>query len=255
VRVSLEPLAATPAEDAVRLSGEAGPLGSLWSSVLDWRCQGQLLRLQALAAEPISLPAPEASEPASGAIARLQQALFGSGGLLVLRNPAAAFGAERIALASGVRLFAIGDPADELCWDAALTLGQPVYGLRGVISCTVSSAHPAAVVSALAYGNFCCEEGLRLERLEEDRSGVRLAARQPFTAAVIVRGGFEAARLQGAEVRWEDQGNEGYVRVVARSAGGACWTQPRFVAPRRPGAPAAPAGGGAGGHGGGHGGG
>jgi hypothetical protein len=250
VRVTLEPLAATPADDTVCIAGPAGALGNLWTSVLEWRCQEQLLQLQALAAEPISLPAHEPSEPAVGAIARLQQALCGSGGLLVLRNPAAAFGAERIALASGVRLFAIGAPADELCWDAALSLSQPVYGLRGVISCTVGSAHPAAVISALAYGNFCCEEGLRLERLEEDQVGVRLAAGHAFAAAVIVRGGFEAARLAGTEVRWDDHGNEGYVRVVARSTTGACWTQPRFVAPRQPGRAA-----GHGGQGGGHGGG
>ncbi len=255
MRVTLEPLAACPGDGNVRISGPDGPLGTLWTSVLEWRSQGQLLRLQALAAEPIALPAPEESEPAGGAIARLHQALFGSGGLLVLRNPAAAFGPERIALASGVRLFAVQEAADEACWDAALSLGQPVYGVRGVVSCAVSSAHPAAVIAALAYGNFCCEEGLSLERLEEDHGGVRLAARQPFAAAVIVRGGFEAARLEGAEVRWDDQGNEGYVRVVARAASGACWTQPRFVGPRPAGAAAgqraAPGAGPGGGHGGG----
>jgi hypothetical protein len=255
VRVTLEPLSATPADDTVRIAGPAGPLGVLWTSVLAWRCQGQLLQLQLLAAEPVALPAYEASEPASGALARLQQALLRHGGLLVLRNPAAAFSPERIALASGVRLFAVADPADEACWDAALSLGQPVYGLRGVISCSVATAHPAAVISALAYGNFCCEEGLTLERLEEDRSGVRLAARLPIAAAVIVRGGFEAARLQGAEVRWDDQGNEGYVRVVARATGGCCWTQPRFIAPRQPGAAAGLGQGPAGGQGSGHGGG
>jgi len=255
VRVTLEPLAATPADHAVRVDGPLGALGSLWTAVLEWRCQEQLLLLQVLAAEPLALPACESSEPAGGAIARLQQALFGHGGLLLLRNPAASFGAERIALASGVRLFAITAPADEACWDAALSLAQPVYGLRGVIACSVASFRPTAVISALAYGNFCCEEGLSLERLEEDRSGVRLAADHAFAATVIVRGGFEAARLQGAEVRWEDQGNEGYVRVVVRSPSGACWTQPRFIAPRQPGRAAGHGGGHGGGQGGGHGGG
>jgi hypothetical protein len=38
------------------------------------------------------------------------------------------------------------------------------------------------------------------------------------------------------------------VRVVARSAAGACWTQPRFVAPRPPTRPVGQPGGAAGGH-------
>ncbi len=243
MRVTLEPLAANARDDGLLFHRPDGATARLWTSVLSWRCQDRLLELQALAAEPVALPEGEPSEPASGAIARLQQALHAHGGLLLLRNPAAAFAPERIALASGVRLFAIAATADEACWDAALSLALPVYGVRGVVACEVSSTHPAAVISALAYGNFCCEEGLSLARLAEDPAGVGLAGREPITASVIVRGGFEAACLSGEEVRWDDRGNEGYVRVVARGPSGTCWTQPRFVAPRAGGLPGAPGGG------------
>jgi hypothetical protein len=236
VRLTLQPLAATAADDAVPVRGADGPVGSLWTRVLDWTCRDRRLRMQVLAAEPVTLPGSEPSEPAVGALARLNQALHGSGAVLVLREPASVFTPERISFAEGVRLFGVATPEDEACWDAALSRGQPVYGLRGQVACECRSAHPAAVISALAYGLFTCEEGLALERLDEDRGGVGYgvgaAIEGEVEAAVIIRGGFEAARLRGRSARWDDRGNETYVRLVVRSSAGACWTQPRFVAPR-----------------------
>ncbi|GEM_PF-3577487 len=232
MRLTLEPLAAGIQDAQVEVHGPSGIVGALWTRVLEWTCRDQLVQLQVLSADEIVLPESEASEPVIGAIARLRQALHGSGGLLILRNPHGTFGLERIALASGVRLFAIASSADEACWDAALSLAQPVYGLRGTIACDTTRVHPAAVISALAYGNFVCEEGLRLERLDEDRTGVRVIAGQPIEATVIVRGGFEAARLNGNDLRYDDRGTEAYVRLVLHSAQGRCWTQPRFVQAR-----------------------
>jgi hypothetical protein len=232
VRLTFQPLAVGLDASRVSVHGPSGQVGSLWTRVLEWRCRDHILRLQILAAEEIGLPENEESEPVTGAIARLQQALHGSGGLLVLRNASEAFGPGQIALTSGVRLFSITQAQDEACWDAALSLAQPVYALRGTVACECSSSHPAAVISALAYGNFVCEEGLSLERLDEDRTGVRVVAGEPIDATVIIRGGFEAARLHGPDVRWEDRGNESYVRLVVRSATGTLWTQPRFVGPR-----------------------
>lgn len=206
-------------------------LGALWAMPLVWACREQTLELTVIGAEPLALPAPEPSEPAVGAIARLLKALAGTGALVLLRNPAAAFGVERIAFSDGVRLFAISTEADEACWDAALSLGQPVYGVRGLIACEVWRPHPATVLSALAYGQFTCEEGLRLSGLAEDHVGVRYVAAVDAVGTVIIRHGFEAARLVGSRGDYRDRGNEAYVRVVVRAAGGACWTQPRFISP------------------------
>ncbi len=204
---------------------------SLWTQVAHWSCKDAGLDIQVIAPEAVDLPEPEASEPAAGAIARLVRAISGSGGLLLLRNPAAAFGTLRIGYAQGVRLFAIAEEADEQCWDAMLSLGQPVYGVRGTIACACRTAHPGAVISALAYGTFTCEEGLEVAVLDESRVGVRWTLPVAAATTVLVRDGFEAGRIQGTSGEWRDGGSEGYVRLVMRSDGGSAWTQPRFVAP------------------------
>ncbi|MBA3938211.1 MAG: hypothetical protein H0X38_12165 [Planctomycetes bacterium] len=233
MRATCEPLdPAAQRAGRIPVLGDGGrELCALWTQVLERPCSDRHLRLQVIAIEPMELPAAEPSESATGALARLERALRGSGALIALLNPAV-FPPAQIALAEGARLFALADAADEASWDAVLSLGLPVYGLRGRIACACLTAHPGAVLSALAYGNFACEEGLALERLDEDRAGVAWRTGVPAEATVIVRGGYEAARQQGAEGRWADRGNEAYVRLVIRSAGGTCWTQPRFIAPR-----------------------
>jgi hypothetical protein len=187
--------------------------------------------MQILAPEPIAVPPAEPSEPPAGAIARLTQALVGSGGLLLLRNPATLFGPERILFAAGVRIFAITNPADEQCWDTILSHGQPVYGVRGTIACATRTAHPGAVISALAYGTFTCEENLAVAKLDETRTGVSWELPIEADTSVIVCDGFEAGRISGRCGTWHDKGSESYVRLVMRSANGCAWTQPRFIAP------------------------
>jgi hypothetical protein len=187
--------------------------------------------MQIVAPEPLNVPEPEPSEPPAGAIARLSQVLVGSGGLLLLRNPAALFGPERILFAAGVRLFAIANDSDEACWDAILSHGQPVYGVRGTVACATRTAHPGAVISALAYGTFTCEENLPVAVLDESRTGVSWELPCEAETSVIVRDGFEASRIAGKTGAWVDRGSESYVRLVMRSAQGNAWTQPRFIAP------------------------
>jgi hypothetical protein len=234
VQLTCDPLsAAEGTSDLPVRDAQGGTACTLWSRVVRWTCADGELSIQVLAPEPIELPEAEASEPAPGAIARLTRALSGSGGLLLLRNPAEAFGAGRMAFAAGVRLLGIATAPDEACWDAMLSLGQPVYGVRGTVSCACRTAHPGAVISALAYGTFTCEEGLALEVLDESRAGVSWRTASDAEATVIVRDGFEAGRLRGRAGSWSDRGTEGYVRLVIRGAGGAVWTQPRFVAPTR----------------------
>ncbi len=237
VRLICQPLLIQPGEYELPVFAADGRRAALWASRQDWRCSDHLLRLLILGPEPIALPMSEPSEPAAGAVARLDRAVRGQGGIIALLNPAEAFGPERIAFAEGIRLFAITDPADEACWDAMLSLARPVYGLRGTISCDCLSLHPGALISALAYGNFVCEEGLTLEAFDEHRAGVDWRAGVDTEASVIVRGGFEASRVSGRSVAWRDRGSEGYVRMVIRGGGGALWTQPRFVAAVTPTAP------------------
>ncbi len=215
-----------------------GVVCTLWIARLAWHCADRPLDLRVVASTAIELPACEPSEPVPSAIARVLAAIRGSGAQLLLANPALALGRERIGLAEGVRLFAIANAADEACWDAMLSLGQPVYGVRGVAACSVRSGSATSLLSALAYGLYTCEEGLTLAALEEDRGGIAIEMPPGCDgdAAVVVRGGFEAARLSGHRLNWRDLGSEGYVRLAisARDGDGRvgrCWTQPRFVAP------------------------
>ncbi len=211
--------------------------GTLWCHAATWACRDAPLEFRLIGPEELSVPEPEPTEPVVGALARLLQAIKGSGAVLLLGNPAAALGAERILYAEGVRLFSIVRPADEACWDALLAHGQPVYGVRGIVTVEVMTLHPAGVVSALAYGLFTCDEGLSLTGLHEDRAGVAYACDRPTTATVLIRHGFEAAEIRGAadeQVRWLDRGNEAVVRLVINDAdGNRCSTQPRFVVPQR----------------------
>lgn len=232
VRLTCEPLAAPAGSGDLPVHDDQGRVVcALWTHVAAWLCKDAELAIQVIAPEPIALPEPETSEPVPGAIGRLVRAIMGSGGLLLLRNPAAAVGAEKIAFAEGVRLFAIATPADEAAWDAMLSLGQPVYGVRGAVACACRTAHPGAVISALAYGTFICEEGLPVAVLDESRQGVKWSLPQDADTAVIIRNGFEAGHIRGTAGEWHDRGSEGYVRLVMRSPGGTAWTQPRFIAP------------------------
>jgi hypothetical protein len=230
MRVTCSPL--SPDGESIPLAADK-PLEPLWTRRLQWMCRDKPLDLQVIFAEPLELPEAEPSEPPEGAIARLERAISGTGALLLLRNPAEAFGAERIGYAVGTRLFAIAGEADEACWDAMLSLGQPIYGVRGTVVCEALRPQAASVLSSLAYGQFVCEEGLALRRLDEDRERVAWdAGRADAEAAVVIRGGYEAARLRGATGEWRDRGNEGYVRVTIRSGTDACWTQPRLIMPK-----------------------
>ena len=230
MRLTCQPLLIRPGENELPVLAADGRRAVLWAHRQDWPCSDHLLRLLILGPEPIDLPVPEPSEPAAGAVARLDRAVRGHGGIITLLNPAESFGLERIAFAEGIRLFGVAAPADEACWDAMLSLARPVYGLRGTIVCDGQSLHPAALISALAYGNFVCEEGLMLAAFDEHRAGVTWRAAVDTQATVIIHGGFEAAHLTGSDVSWRDRGSEGYVRLVIRGGGGAVWTQPRFVA-------------------------
>lgn len=208
----------------------------LWSARRRWTCRGRPLDVRVVAGEALELPAAEASgeEPVESALARLLAACAGRGALLALLNPAAALGRERIAFAAGCRLLGIAGDDDLACWDALLASGQPCYGLRGTPVADLARETAPALLSALAYGLFTCEEGLAATALAEDRAGVELAVERPATFSVIARGGFAVHAERGSRLAWRDSGAEGVVRVEAQADdGGRLWTQPRLVAPRR----------------------
>lgn len=225
MRVQLRPL------DAV---GDACPAGTtqLWHARLQWLCRDVPLDLRVLAAEPVPLPAAEPSEPAPGAIARCVRACAGRHALLLLANPATALGTARIALAEGVRLMAIATPEDEACWDAMLALGQPCYGVRGSVAVDVMRPDPLGILTALAFGSFQSGEGLEAA-ISESPNHVSWTCDEAVSAEVIGRSGFPLASQTGRSGRYDDRGNEGVVRVVLRAGERACWTQPRFIAPRK----------------------
>lgn len=212
----------------------------LWRHAATWACRDAPLEFTLLATEELAVPQPEPTEPVVGALARLFQVIKGTGALVMLGNPSQALGPQRILFAEGARLFSITRSEDEACWDAMLSQGQPVYGVRGIVSMEVMRPTATAALSALIYGLFTCDEGLSLSGLHEDRAGVIYASDRPTTAAVIIRHGFEGGSLHGKadeQVAYRDRGNEAYVRLVISDAEGhRCSTQPRFIVPQRHGA-------------------
>jgi len=211
-----------------------GPDGlALWHTRLSWTCSDRPLDLRVFAPEPFALPESEPSEPVPGAIARCVRACAGTGGLILLANPAEALGPERIALAEGLRLMAITSASDEACWDALLAIGQPCYGVRGSLTVEVMRPRPANVLSALSFGVFFSSDGLLPTSLDESPKHVAWNCDEPIEAEVIGRGGFTLATASGPSGRYDDRGNEGVIRVVLRAGSRTCWTQPRFIAPRK----------------------
>ncbi|HAT11040.1 MAG TPA: hypothetical protein DCS97_10705 [Planctomycetes bacterium] len=230
MRLELSPLAALG--EVCPITG--GPEGlHLWHARLVWTCQGTRLDLRVLAPEPLALPAAEPTEPVPGAIARCVRACAGQGALLLLANPAEALGVERIALAEGVRLFAIASEADTACWDALLALGQPCYGVRDRLAVEVLRPRPANLLSALSFGVFYAHDGLEPLSLEESPKHLAWTCAETVHAEVLGKRGFTLAEADGPVGRYDDRGNEGVVRAVLHAGGRSCWTQPRFVAPRK----------------------
>lgn len=229
--LTCDPLLGDDATLPVR-SNDGRTVGTLWRHRARWRCRDGDLAVLVLAIAPLPLPSPDADEPLVSALARLIRATAQHQALIGLENPTVLCG--RMELAAGVRLFALTDDASIPAWDEALSLGLPVYGLRGTLVCDALRPDATAMFAALAYGGARCEDGLHLTQCDEQRASVALRADTELTVSVIVRGGFEAAVLIGNTVTWHDRGGEGYVRLIARSPAGTCWLQPRFVAPAPP---------------------
>ena len=181
-------------------------------------------------------------ESVEGVLARLAQQFRYPQALLILANPEEALGEEHMAHAMGCGLLAIDEPSRELCWDAALAKGLPIYGIRDELRLSLTRQRASSILSALAFGVFDCRNGTALDEVsvEDHREGVRWSGVPDSAQTVIVlREGYEIPQPPGAEGAWRDRGNEGVVRLRMRADDACLWSQPRFVMPGARGMPAA----------------
>lgn len=203
--------------------------GRLTVQPQQWTCRDGSLRFSVLALEELSLPQPESSEPLVAALARVQQAVKQRGGWLII-EALTALDPQLHQHCTGCRFLRLEEAEDRRIWDALLSLGLPIYALSEQIYCQLSQPRPLQALQALLFGAFYCSNGLAVT-LDESPQGCSIHADQDLEARVIVRGGLEAATLQGSSIVWQDSGHEGYVRIEAETPDGDWWlaTQPRFV--------------------------
>jgi len=208
-----------------------------------------------------------------GDIARtLQLAVDASraaGGLPMINHPnfGWAFGAEQMARVSGWSLLEIlntstdcnsigggGRPSVEAMWDGLLARGmrihaaatddmhdlnKPWYGHvsppgRGWIVVRAAERSAAAIIAAIAAGDFYASNEVALDDLAIGADGIRLTIRQvgdyAYTTRFIGRGGTVLAEVHGTQAAYTPRGDEGTVRAkVFSSDGGHAWTQPLWV--------------------------
>ena len=109
-----------------------------------------------------------------------------------------------------VGLLAITDGSRELCWDAALAKGLPIYGLRDELRLSMTRLRAASVLSALAFGVFDCRNGADLNQvvIDDHREGVRWSGGpQQMETTVVLREGYEIPQAAGAQGEWRDRGS------------------------------------------------
>ncbi len=208
-----------------------------------------------------------------GDIARTLQdavnAARAAGGIAMINHPNFhwAFGEAEMARVTGWALLEImntstetnnfgadGRPSVEAMWDGLLSRGlrvfaaatddmhdlrKPWYGFvsppgRGWVCVRAAERSAAAIVAALAAGDFYASTEVELDDVTMDARGVRLAIRAAhyyaYTTQFIGRGGRVLAEAHGVAPAYAVRGDEGYVRArVFSSNGGWAWTQPLWV--------------------------
>lgn len=198
------------------------------------------LRLISLYPVPSESLGWSADEQVEGVITRLAHQFRYPQALLILVNPDEALGEDHMAHVMGCHLMAITSPARELCWDAALAKGLPIYGVRDELRLTMTRIRATSVLSALAFGVFDCRNGSDLSGLsiEDHREGVRWAGGpESMETAIVLREGYEIPQAPGPAGEWRDRGNEGVVRLRAQAGDATLWSQPRFIMPGAQGMP------------------
>ena len=217
--------------DADQWSVQAGDacIGHLHAALVSWTCRDGALHLRLLSAEPLALPASEATEPRVAALARLAQFARAQGAYLILEQ-IASYDAEFYPHLNVCRFLALADDQDAQLWDAVLSLGMPMFAVRDDLFVDLMRPTVFNALQALLFGAYYCSNGMLLQ-LDERPHSCRVASLsdEVLSARVIVRGGMEIGQLQGTQIERDDQGNEGYVRLEIAAGEKQAWTQPRFV--------------------------
>jgi len=148
-------------------------------------------------------------------------------------------------------------PDTEQMWDALLGEGLRLFGVasddshhfkvfsplhdnpgRGWIMIRCGALTTAAVLDALARGEFYAATGVALSRFEAGSRGIRVEVEPrghtKYSIEFIGRGGASLRTVLGTEAEYLPDGTERYIRVrVTDSNGLRAWTQPVFPAAKR----------------------
>ncbi len=144
--------------------------------------------------------------------------------------------------------------AEEL-WDGVLSSGRVIFGVavddshhyhdfipknanpgRGWVVVRAPKPDSAAIIEALASGDFYASTGVTLLEVEAAPEAIRVRIEEDevysyvYTTTFIGSGGVVLATETGAEAAYRVRGDEGYVRAtVASSSGEKAWVQPVFL--------------------------
>ena len=138
-----------------------------------------------------------------------------------------------------------GSPVSSDKWDRLLSAGRRAWGLatddihfsvqRGRGWCTVRAAErsAAAVVAALASGNFYASTGVTIASIGVTGAELRVVAPDAEGIAVVGKFGSRLAWSEGHELAWDASDYGGpYFRVECLGrAGTMAWSQPFYVEP------------------------
>lgn len=228
------------------------------------RLSGKSLHLNAIG---IDTPIP----PQRGAtkvdvLQRNVNAVRDGGGLAAINHPnfGWAFGAEELLQIEGATLLEIasghpfvnmyGPPSVEAMWDTLLTAGKRVWGIatddshhlkepwgtyvalpgKAWVVVRAEKRDPAAIMNALAFGDFYASTGVEIEDYLVDAKSLSVCVKAKnlarYTIQFIGAGGRVLQETSGARASYAIRGDEQYVRAkVIDSNGKVAWFQPTFV--------------------------
>ena len=200
----------------------------IWTQVGTWQAGTVSWQWRVYAAAPYQIPEDPHCGSMAESFAYLLQACPGA--LIMMYNHHEVVSVDTLAMLQGMRFFALGSDEQEQSWDQALSRGMPVYGLAGrarVHLRRASKARGQDVLSAFGFGLYVCGDEFP-EWYEESHNHV--AWRSAAQARLIGWGGYEYAVHDSGEYRWQDKGQERYLRVQWQwSHGHRCWAQPRMI--------------------------
>lgn len=204
-------------------------LGHIFTCFVEWTCRDGALRVYCLSMDELAPPQAESTEPRIAALARLGQWARAHDAQLVI-DGLDQYDESFYQHITVCRFLMIHNQQDIAVWDRVLSMGLPIFGMRGALHCLVRTPSVLSAFQALLFGSFYASDGLSIS-LDEQPHACRITSQdgKALQARVIVRGGMELKELSGADIDWKDSGQEGYVRFELQSDQAQAWTQPRFV--------------------------